>query len=152
MTIIFVLIGCLIAPQLINPKFGGIFKYIQEFQGFISPGILAAFVFGFVVKRAPGSAGIAALILCVPIYGLLYIFCSGTFEPVTLVRIAFLNRMAITFLTIIFVMAVITVCKPLRQPKVMPVRRDIDMTVAPEVFWLGAVVIAAVVAFYIIFW
>jgi SSS family solute:Na+ symporter len=152
MTIIFVLIGCLIAPQLINPKFGGIFKYIQEFQGFISPGILAAFVFGFIVKRAPGSAGIAALILCVPIYGLLYIFCSGTFEPVTLVRIAFLNRMAITFLTIIFVMAVITVCRPLRQPKVMPVRRDIDMTVAPEVFWLGAVVIMAVIAFYIIFW
>ena len=38
--VIFVLISCLIAPGLGDPKFGGIFSFIQEFQGFISPGIL----------------------------------------------------------------------------------------------------------------
>ena len=32
--VVFVVIGCLIAPVLGNPRFGGIFKYIQEFQGF----------------------------------------------------------------------------------------------------------------------
>jgi solute:Na+ symporter, SSS family len=152
MTIIFVMLGCLIAPQLIHPKFGGIFKYIQEFQGFISPGILAAFVFGFVFKRAPASAGVAALLLNVPIYGLLYVFCAGTFESLTIVKIAFLNRMAITFVVTSVVMGLITVFKPLAQPKVMPVKQDIDMTRTPAVAWLGAAVIAAVVAFYIIFW
>lgn len=152
MTIAFVLVGCMIAPQLDNPKFGGIFKYIQEFQGFISPGILAAFVFGFIFKRAPASAGVAALLLNVPIYGLLYVFFAGTFESLTMVKIAFLNRMAITFIIIIIVMALITVYKPLPQPKTMPVKQDIDMTHSPAVVWLGSVVIAAVVAFYIIFW
>jgi hypothetical protein len=34
----------------------------------------------------------------------------------------------------------------------MPVRQDIDMRPAPSVLWLGGAVIAAVVAFYIIFW
>ncbi len=39
-------------------------------------GILAAFVFGMIVKRAPAAAGIAALILCVPIYG----YCNLNME------------------------------------------------------------------------
>jgi SSS family solute:Na+ symporter len=33
----FVLIAILIAPSLGHPRFGGIFTFIQEFQGFISP-------------------------------------------------------------------------------------------------------------------
>ena len=34
-TVLFVVIVCLIAPKLGNPKFKGIFNYIQEFQGYI---------------------------------------------------------------------------------------------------------------------
>ncbi len=73
-TAIFALFGCFIAPQLANPKFQGIFNYIQEFQGFLSPGVLAAFVFGLFVHRAPASAGVAALVLCLLLYGSLRIF------------------------------------------------------------------------------
>jgi len=40
------LAAAMIAPSLANPKFGGIFKYIQMFQGFISPGIVTVFLFG----------------------------------------------------------------------------------------------------------
>lgn len=143
MTIIFVVIGCIIAPQLANPKFKGIFHYIQEFQGYISPGILAAFVFGFVVKKAPAAAGVAALLVSVPVYGFLQWQFGG---------IAFLNRMAITFVFIILIMSVITVFKPLKQPKEMPVNEDFDMRPAPSVLLLGGAVIAAVIGFYIIFW
>ena len=90
-TLVFVVAVCLIAPQLGNPKFKGIFNYIQEFQGFISPGILAAFVFGLFVKKTPRAAGVVSLLLNVPIYGLLmWKFAS----------IAFLNRMAITFVVL----------------------------------------------------
>jgi SSS family solute:Na+ symporter len=45
---------------------GGVFKFIQEFQGYISPGILAAFVFGFAVRRAPPAAGVTALVASAP--------------------------------------------------------------------------------------
>jgi len=70
-TIIMIIIVCFIAPKLGNPKFQGIFNYIQEFHGYITPGILAAFVFGMIFKRAPAAAGITALLLSVPIYGFL---------------------------------------------------------------------------------
>jgi SSS family solute:Na+ symporter len=143
MTVVFVVVGCLIAPYLGDPRFKGVFHYIQEFQGYISPGILAAFVFGFVVKRAPAAAGVTALVLCVPVYGLLH---WGFGE------IAFLNRMAITFGVVLAAMTVITLIRPLPEPKVMPVREDYDLTPSPSVLWLGGAVIAGVVAFYIVFW
>jgi SSS family solute:Na+ symporter len=142
-TVALVIIGCLIAPQLGNPKFKGIFNYIQEFQGFVSPGILAAFVFGMIFKRAPAAAGVAALILSPVLYGLLLITFSD---------IAFLNRMAITFGLVLVVMWVITLIKPLPQPKVMPVREGFDSRPSPIVAWLGALVIVSTLALYVIFW
>ena len=51
--VLFTAIGCWIAPQLGKPEFQGIFTYIQEFQGFISPGVLAVFIFGLFVHKAP---------------------------------------------------------------------------------------------------
>jgi SSS family solute:Na+ symporter len=156
MTVVFVVIGCLIAPQLGHERFKGVFHYIQEFQGFISPGILAAFVFGMIFSRAPASAGVLALVLNPVIYGVLFILFGDIpyFEKVgmSLGHIAFLNRMAITFGLLFCVMAVATFLKPLSEPRKMPVREGIDMRPAPSVLWLGGAVIAAVVAFYIIFW
>ncbi|MGD8781007.1 MAG: solute:sodium symporter family transporter [Ignavibacteria bacterium] len=142
-TILFVIIGCIIAPQLGHPKLKGIFTYIQEFQGYISPGILAAFVFGFLVKKAPPIAGVAALILCPIVYGLLQLFYG---------EIAFLNRMAITFVIILFTMSLITIFKPLKTPVVLPQRKDFDMKPTPKVLWLGMIIIIITVFLYIIFW
>jgi SSS family solute:Na+ symporter len=142
-TAVFVLIGCLIAPKLGDPEFKGIFTYIQEFQGYISPGILAVFVFGMIFKRAPAVAGVTGLILTVPTYG----FLQWQFG-----EIAFLNRMAITFIFVILVMLVITWVKPLTEPREMPVREGFDMKPVASVKILGAVVIITTLILYVIFW
>ena len=141
-TVLFLITGCLIAPHLADPRFKGVFNYIQEFQGYISPGILAAFVFGFAVKRAPEAAGVAALLVSAPVYG----FLQWQFG-----HIAFLNRMAFTFVFVIALMAVITALKPLARAKEMPVRADFDTRPAHLVTWLGIAVISAVVLFFILF-
>lgn len=142
-TIFFVLAVCLLAPQLGDPKFKGIFNYIQEFQGFISPGVLAAFIFGLFIKRTPPAAGVSALVLSVPIYGLL----KWQFG-----QVAFLNRMAINFLVLIAVMAVITLVKPLKEPKILPVQENFDSRPSPIIKYLGAVIIILTITLYIIFW
>lgn len=143
-TAVFVVIGCAVACFLDNPKFGGIFNYIQEFQGYISPGILAAFAFGMIVRKAPPLAGIAGLLLCAPIYGVLQ------FAPVVS-EMAFLNRMAITFAILVLVMTIITLIKPLPEPKVISKTSDIDLTSSVAVKILGAGIIAMVILLYIIF-
>ncbi len=142
-TVIFVFCVCLLAPHLGNPKFKGIFNYIQEFQGYISPGILAAFVFGLFSRRTPPVAGITSLIGCVPIYG----FLQWKFG-----YIAFLNRMAITFVILVLIMAVITWLKPLPAPRQLPVQANFDLRPAPALRWLGPLVIAVTLVLYIIFW
>ena len=83
------------------------------------------------------------MLLCVPVYGVL----QWKFG-----HIAFLNRMAISFGIVILAMAIITILKPLKEPKVMPVKQGFDMTSSPLVYWLGAIVIAITIILYIIFW
>jgi len=142
-TAVFVVIGMFIAPKLGDPKFMGIFTYIQEFQGYISPGILAVFVFGMVFKKAPPMAGVTGLLLTVPVYG----FLHWQFGD-----IAFLNRMAITFGVVLLVMLFITLARPLAEAKVLPVRKEFDMRLTPSVVWLGGLVIVVTLALYVIFW
>lgn len=147
-TVLFVVIGCLIAPLLGDPSFKGIFNYIQEFQGFISPGILAAFIFGLFIKRVPGSAGIAALLLSPVVYGLLKLVYALT--GVTFLS-AFLNRMAITFGLVLLVMAILTYLKPLPEPRKMPVRAGIKMESSYWVKAAGILVVVVTIALYIVF-
>ena len=144
-TALFVVIGCLVAPKL--GSFKGIFHFIQEFQGYISPGILAAFIFGMIIRRAPARAGVCALLLNVPIYGALHLLPKfGVIPP-----FAFLNRIAITFGIIILLMALLTIWKPLPQPKVISTHSDLDMTSSVTVKIFGGVLIAITIALYIIF-
>ena len=142
MTVVFMASGCLLAPMLDNPKFGGVFQYIQQFQGYIWPGVVAAFVFGMMVKNAPGIAGTAALISGPAIYGLFQAF-SG--------ELHFLIQVAITFQLVLMIMGLITFCKPLDEPKELPVREDMEAKTKPEVKIAGGLVLAAVAVFYIIF-
>lgn len=159
-TTIFVVVGCVVACFLDNPKFGGIFNYIQEFQGYISPGILAAFAFGMIFRKAPPAAGLAGLVLCAPIYGLLQLSYRlpgiSNIEPlykvaVAFAQMAFLNRMAVTFAVLILIMTVITLVKPLPEPKVIAKTSNIDLATSPNVKILGSLVIIVTLALYIIF-
>lgn len=142
-TVVFVLTACIIAPNLNDPRLQGIFTYIQEFQGFISPGVLAAFIFGLIVKKAPPIAGVAALLLNLLIYAALLIWFG---------EIAFLNRMAISFILVIIVMSIITIINPLDKPKELPIRKDFDMTATTPVKWAGAAVVIITLILYGIFW
>ena len=141
--LVFVLIAILIAPRLGSPKFGGIFTFIQEFQGFISPGILAIFIFGVLVHKAPRSVGTVGLVLNPILYGLLKFAAP---------QIAFLNRMAICFGVVLAVLTVMTLAKPLPQPVVLPVNEKMDMKTDKGTKLFGMVVVALTIALYVIFW
>jgi len=143
MTIAFVIVGCLLAPRLDEPKFGGVFQYIQQFQGYIWPGVVAAFLFGMAVRRAPAAAGLAALIGGPLIYGLFQRFATG---------VHFLIQVALSFVLLLLAMGLITLAAPLQRPRTLPVRPQMDVKTSTEAKVAGALVIAAVVMFYIVFW
>ena len=137
-----VLVGCVIAPQLAKPEFQGAFHFIQEFQGYISPGVLTVFLFGLFVPRSPRICGALGLLLCPIVYGLLHLFWSD---------LAFLNRMAITVGVLGAVLGTITAVAPLKQRISLPEQQKFDMTSSSGAKIFGAIVVLATVALYVIF-
>jgi solute:Na+ symporter, SSS family len=143
-TVLFVLIACLIAPSLGNPKFGGIFTFIQEFQGFISPGILAVYLFGFLVPRTPRYMGWVGILLNAVLYGALKWFIAPD--------VPFLNRMAICFGVVLAALAIVTLIKPLRTPVVMPTTDLIALESSKVAKVWGVGVVVATLFLYWVFW
>jgi SSS family solute:Na+ symporter len=142
LTVVFVIVGCLIAPALDNPKFGGVFNYIQQFQGYIWPGVTAAFVGAFLLKRAPGSAAVAVLLGGPALYGIF---------QASMKQVHFLIQVLLTFVILMVAMAIITAVAPLREPVRLPERAEMNVRTEPVVYVGGGVVIAAVALFVVIF-
>ena len=146
-------------------QFKGVFTYIQEIWGFISPGIVAAFVVGLVVKKAPPLAANGAMLIGLPLYG----FCRfgkliweiGAMKDVapglrdavvSFNSWAFLHHMGLVFLVLASYMVIVTLIKPLKEPVKMPVAANMDTTVHPKTYLFGSIILAATVVLYIIFW
>jgi SSS family solute:Na+ symporter len=138
-----VIIGCLIAPVLANPRFKGAFAFIQEFQGFVSPGVLTIFLFGLFVKRTPRYCGVLGLVLSPIIYGILF-FGWGD--------MAFLNRMAITVGAISAVLLLVTLIYPMKEKIVLPEQTKIELNWSKGSIYFGVFVVLLTVALYVIFW
>jgi solute:Na+ symporter, SSS family len=155
--VVFVVIAMTIAPSLGNPKFGTIFTFIQEFQGFISSGILAIFLFGVLVHKAPRSCGTVGLLLNPILYGFLLwankIPVFGRTElAANLAGLAFLNRMAICFFVILAVLTVMRLAMPMPQPVELPVNKSMNLHSTRDVKVWGILVTLATLSLYAIFW
>lgn len=142
--VLFVLIACLIAPGLGDPKFGGIFTFIQEFQGFISAGILSVYLFGFLVPRTPRYMGWVGIVMNVVLYGALKWFIAP--------EMAFLNRMAVCFGVIVATLAIVSVVRPLKTPVVMPTTDLVALESSKGAKIWGIGVVIATLALYWVFW
>ena len=139
---LFAVIGCLVAPQLDNPKFGGVFKFIQEFQGFISPGILVVFVFGLINRKAPSITGVLGLALSPLFYLIIKII-----RP----EIAFLDRMAITVGLLFAIVWIVTMIAPRKEAFVVQQNTDMELESSGIAKFFGGLVVIVTIVLYIVF-
>lgn len=151
--VLFVILAGFVAPKLDN--FSSIFAYIQEFQGFISPGILAVFIFGFFSPRTPRYFGAVGIGLNVVAYGAFkwflgpWIVANGWWYAE---QIAFLDRMAICFFIVLLAGLVLTILKPMKEPVTMPVNDEIALESSGSAKIVGAIVVLATLSLYAVFW
>ena len=155
--VIFVLIAMSIAPMLGHPAFGGIFTFIQEFQGFISSGILAIFLFGLLVPRAPRHVGTVGLLLNPILYGLFKYSPSipvlnAVYPLQVIAKWSFLDRMALCFGIVIAVLTLMTLVAPLRKPIELPVNEKMNVESSKGAMICGLGVVVLTVILYVIFW
>ncbi|MBC8190618.1 MAG: sodium/solute symporter [Puniceicoccaceae bacterium] len=151
--VLFVILAGLVAPALDN--FTSIFAYIQEFQGFISPGILAVFIFGFFSPKTPRYFGAVGIGLNVVSYGAFkwaigpWLVSNGWWYAD---QIAFLDRMAICFLIVLLAGLILTIVKPMKAPVEMPVNDEIALESSTGAKIVGIGVVIASIALYAVFW
>ena len=151
--VLFVILAGLVAPKLDN--FASIFQYIQEFQGFISPGILAVFMFGFFSPRTPRYFGWLGILLNVVSYAAF----KWSLGPLLADngywyadQIAFLDRMAICFFIVMAAGIAITIAAPMKEPVKLPVNDQIELETSKGAMFIGLGVVVATAALYYIFW
>ncbi len=151
--VIFVLLAALVAPKLDN--FESIFAYIQEFQGFISPGILAVFIFGFFSPRTPRWFGVVGILTNVVAYGAFKWWLGPLLVDNGLwysAQMAFLDRMALCFFIVIVAGIVVTLAAPLTKPVELPVNDQICLETSKSAKVVGWIVIVLTLLLYWMFW
>ncbi len=154
--VVFTAVAVFLAPQLGNPKISNsIFTIIQESQGFLSPGVLAVFVFGLLVRRGPAVCGVVGLVTNFVVYGgLKYISTIPNLMENKVMAFLignFLNRMAISFLICLLVMVVITLLKPLAEPVEFRQNTTIQLHSSRGALSAGIVVVVLTLLLYVIF-
>ena len=151
--LLFVLMAALVAPKL--DKFTSIFAYIQEFQGFISPGILAVFIFGFFSPKTPRYFGAIGIGLNVFAYGFFkwvggpFLISHGLWYSD---QMAFLDRMAICFFIVVLAGLILTKFKPMATPVVLPENEAIELQSSTPAKFCGYAVVLITIALYVAFW
>lgn len=140
------IIAIAIAPQLTTLEQA--FQYIQEFTGFVSPGIFAIFIFGLFWKRATTDSALWAAVLTIPLS------VAFKYLPPLLwnIDIPFLDRMGYIFLLLSGLVVLITYLEGKGDhPKAIHISRQLFKT--DGVFNAAAIGISAILAvLYIVFW
>ena len=162
--VVAMLLAVIIAPKLGIDKKGG-FQYIQEYTGFVSPGIFAMFLLGFFWKGTTSGAAMFATIggfalslffKFLPKFADLSFLAPSGFSKATdlgVYEIPFLDRMAFVFVLCILGMIVISNIQ--RRNGVIAKGLDIDKSMfkLSPAFTAGSLLIVGILtALYTIYW
>ncbi|HJT73773.1 MAG TPA: sodium/sugar symporter [Chitinophaga sp.] len=173
--VVAMILAIIISPFLGIDKKGG-FQFIQEYTGFVSPGIFAMFILGFFWKRTTPNAALFAMIggfaLSIVLKSLpLGVDLSGLYDfgfavPNTegVYEIPFLDRMGIVFVVCVIGMVIISLIAPAKPKKITTdsgevietahaLEVDASMFKPSMAFTVTALLICGILAaLYTIFW
>ncbi|MEO7529968.1 MAG: sodium transporter, partial [Sediminibacterium sp.] len=162
--IIALILGVIIAPFMGIDKKGG-FEFIQEYTGFVSPGIFAMFILGFFWKKATSNAALFATVggfifsvffkFLPKAMDLAFLepfgFAAKTGEGVY--EIPFLDRMGFVFVLCIVGMWIISMIDNKRGVKPNGLEVDRSMFKLSPGFTVGVLIICGILtALYTLFW
>ena len=161
--VVTMILAVIIAPHLGIEKGG--FQYIQEYTGFVSPGIFAMFILGFFWKKSTSNAALFATVggfaLSVILKFLpewtdlsgLYSIGFAVPNAAGVYEIPFIDRMGIVFLFCILGMFIISVIENKRGVVPNGLEVDRSMFKVHPGFLAGTIIIVGLlIAIYSIFW
>jgi SSS family solute:Na+ symporter len=158
------LVAVVVAPFLGIDKKGG-FQYIQEYTGFVSPGVFAMFILGFFWKKTTSNAALFAIIGGF-ILSILFKFMPGVVDLSFLngvgfsvpnaegiYEIPFVDRMGFVFIICLIVMYFISRYETKNGVVTNGLEIEKSMFKMSPGFTVGALIITGIlVALYTVFW
>ena len=162
------MLAVVIAPHLGIDKKGG-FEFIQEYTGFVSPGVFAMFILGFFWKKTSSNAALFATVggfalsiffkFIPSVKDLSFLQPYGFTTLVkhtdgsSLYEIPFMDRMGFVFIICVIVMYIISKIDYKRGIKTNGLEVDRSMFKLNNSFAVGALIVAGIlVALYSFFW
>lgn len=136
-----------VVAAFVAPALGSLdqaFQFIQEYTGFVSPGVFAIFFFGVFWKKTTSNAALTAAVLTIPL---------STVLKFGLPNLPFIDRMGVVFLIIAALIVGISLYegKGKDHPKSIEINKELFKT--SMTFKIGAILIAGIIsALYIVFW
>jgi SSS family solute:Na+ symporter len=126
------------------------YQFIQEYVGFITPGVVVIFMLGLFWKRTTSTAALSAAIATFVISILLKLlprWTNGSFPD-----LPFFNRMEITFVIVLFLAIGISLAKPQEHTStIIPPEKE-DFKVTSTFLILSVIISAILVALYTVYW
>lgn len=139
----FVVIGCLAAPAL--TKFESVFGFIQSFQGYVSTGILAVFIYGLINRSSGKWAGVIGLVANPIIYGIL-----EAVRPEG--KGHYLYSMSYSLLIVLAILFVYGFVQKAEKEVVFESNTTMDLSSSKGALIAGVIVSIMTVMLYVIFW
>jgi SSS family solute:Na+ symporter len=158
------LIAVAVAPLMGIDKKGG-FQYIQEYTGFVSPGIFAMFLLGFFWKKTTSNAALFAIVggfLLSILFKFLPHLCNLEFlygvgfsvpNSIGVYEIPFVDRMGFVFVLCILVMVLISLYETRKGVK--PNSMEMNpawFKVSPAFSFWSLIFLGSLAALYTLFW
>lgn len=140
--VISITVAAFVAPAL--RSLDQAYQFIQEYVGFLSPGVLAIFLLGLFWKKTTSGAALFGTILTIPLSATLKFLpdWTGGIFPVY----PFLDRMFITFWIVLFLMIIISLMTPasVQRKEILPFEQSM-LEVKPA-FIIGSFLILGILA------
>jgi SSS family solute:Na+ symporter len=140
--VISITVAAIVAPAL--RSLDQAYQFIQEYVGFLSPGVLAIFLLGLFWKKTTSGAALFGTILTIPLSATLKFLpdWTGGLFPVY----PFLDRMFITFWIVLFFMIIISLLTPasVKRKEILPFEKSM-LDVKPS-FIIGSILILGILA------
>ena len=147
--VVAMILATLVAPALKN--LDQAYQFIQEYVGFISPGVLSIFLLGFFWRRTTSAAALTSAILTIPLSTVLKFlpgWTNGGFPD-----IPFMNRMGLVFIILMVLMIIMSLADPRSKNNEQVVEIDKSMFRCSPAFIIGSTVIVGILAaLYTIFY
>ncbi len=135
-------IAAIVAPAL--GQLDQAFQFIQEYTGFISPGVFAIFFFGVFWKKTTSNAALVGAALSIPLSVVLKIIFPA---------LPFLDRMGVVFLVLAALMILISLVEGKGKDHPNSIEINAELFKTSTGFKIGAILIAGIIAgLYTIFW